>query len=482
MKNKSIARNFIMNSILNISVFIFPLITFPYASRMLNPEGMGKISFISSIVAYLLIIAQLGIPTYGIKLCAKVRDNKKELTKITHELLIINLIMSIMAYFLMFVALMVSVKLREEKKLLFIVSLSILFNTISVEWLYKGLEEYEYITKRSLLFKIISVVLMFIFIHNESDYIKYGAITVFASVGSGIMNFINLRKYIDLKYPGKYNLKKHINPIITFFSMAIAVTIYTNLDIVMLGFIKGDAEVGYYNAAVKMKILLSSVVASLGTVLLPRASYYLNNGNKELFFKITKKAMNFVFIIGVPIVVFFILDAEQGILLLAGEKYKSAILPMKIIMPTVLIIGITNIMGIQMLVPLEKEIYVLKSTCYGAVINIIINIILIPRYGALGASVGTLIAEIVVFIVLFIPFKKLFIEIFCKIEYFKIIISVICAALIVLIINLYIETYFLNLIIGGILFGLVYILCLIILKEGLTKDIIIDNVFNNIKK
>lgn len=472
MKEKSIIKNFIANSILNISAFIFPLITFPYVSRILNPIGMGKISFISSVVAYLLMIAQLGIPTYGIKMCAKVRNDRKKLTKLTHELLIINSIMSIIAYIILFIILVISTKLKQEQKLLFVISSSIFFNTISVEWLYKGMEEYGYITKRSLLFKVLSVILMFMFIHNEGDYIKYGAITVFSSIGSGIFNFINMRKYIDFRCSEKYNFKNHIKPIFTFFAMNIAITIYTNLDIVMLGIMKGDAEVAYYNAAVKIKLLLTSVVASLGTVLLPRSSYYLDNGNKSEFFMITQKALNFIFVIGVPIVIFFILDSEQGILLLAGESYRLSIVPMKIIMPTVLIIGLTNIMGFQMLVPLEKEKYVLKATCYGGLINIVLNLILIPKYASIGVSLATLASEIVVLIALFVSFKNIFFEMFSKIQYFKIITSALISSLVVLLVNSNIKSFIFSLIIGGLLFGLVYIACLIIFKESLTNDII----------
>lgn len=482
MNNKSIVKNFIMNSILNISSFIFPLITFPYVSRVLSPSGMGKVTFISSIVAYLLIIAQLGIPTYGVKMCAKVRDDREKLTKVTHELLIINIIMSIVSYIILIFIMILSLKIRSENKLLVIISSSIFFNTISVEWLYKGLEEYGYITKRSLFFKFVSVILMFIFVRNEMDYIIYGAITVVASAGSGVMNFINLRKYIDFKYIKRYNLKQHIKPIFIFFSMSVAITIYTNIDIVMLGFIKGDTEVGYYNAAVKIKMLLSSIIASLGTVLLPRASYYLNNGNRDSFFDITKKALNFVFIIGIPIVIFFICDAEQGIMLLSSEKYRLSIMPMKIIMPTVLIIGITNIMGIQMLVPLEKEKYVLKSTCYGAITNVLLNIILIPRYSSSGAAFATMIAELVVLWVMFINFKEMFLDIFKDIQYNKILISIIVPTIILLIVNKYIEKYFISLLVGGVFFFLIYIIILIILREKLVKDIIINKILSKKNK
>lgn len=165
----------------------------------------------------------------------------------------------------------------------------ILFNTIGVEWLYKGLEQYSYITVRSIVFKFIALLAMFLLVHEKEDYVIYGGITIFAAAGSNFLNFINLRKYIYLRPMGEYNFRQHIKPISVFFAMSIATTIYTNMDNVMLGFIKGTTENGYYDAAVKIKNILVSFVSSLGTVLLPRVSYYIETGEKEEFSRITKR-------------------------------------------------------------------------------------------------------------------------------------------------------------------------------------------------
>lgn len=273
-KQKSLKLNFIMNAILTMSSFIFPLITFPYVSRILLPEGTGKVSFATSLISYFAMFAQLGIPTYGIRACAKVRDNKEELTRTAQELVIINLVMSIVSYAALAIALIFVPRLRAERTLYAIVSLTIIFNVIGMEWLYKALEQYTYITIRSIVFKFVALVAMFAFVHQKADYVVYGAITLIAASGSSVFNLINAHKFIGMRPVGKYHFKRHFKPIAVFFAMSCATTIYTHLDTVMLGFMKTDADVGYYNAAVKIKTILVSIVTSLGVVLLPSILLY----------------------------------------------------------------------------------------------------------------------------------------------------------------------------------------------------------------
>ena len=278
-----------MNIILTMSSFIFPLITFPYVSRILLPVGTGKVSLATSIITYFSMFAQLGIPTYGIRVCAAARDDRKKLSKIAQELLIINLIMCVVSYIVLFGMIFSVSKMQEEKNLYIVLSFTIILTSIGMEWLYKALEQYTYITVRSVCFKFIALVAMFLLIHEQKDYVIYGGITIFAASASNVLNLINAHKYIDLKPVGNYDFKQHMKPILIFFAMSCATTIYTNLDTVMLGFMSTDADVGYYNAAVKIKVILVSVVTSLGTVLLPRASYYIQRGEVKEFHRITKK-------------------------------------------------------------------------------------------------------------------------------------------------------------------------------------------------
>ncbi len=424
-KQKSIKLNFIMNAILTMSNFIFPLITFPYVSRILLPVGTGKVSFATSLISYFSMFAQLGIPTYGVRACAKVRDDREALTRTAHELLFINLIMSAISYVALTIALITVPRLREDRLLYIIVSMTILLTSIGMEWLYKALEQYTYITIRSVIFKLIALIAMFLLIHQESDYVIYGGISIFAASVSNIFNFINVHRYIDMKPVGHYNLRQHIKPIMVFFGMSVATTIYTHMDTVMLGFMTTDEDVGYYNAATRIKSILVSIVTSLGTVLLPRASYYVEHKLMDDFKRITHKALDFVFLLASPLMLYFMLYATQGIYFLSGYAYTGSIVPMQIIMPTLLFIGLTNILGIQILVPLGREMMVLYSEIAGAVVNIIVNVMLIPRMASSGAAIGTVAAEFTVLVVQLWALRKEVGPTLLSISYWKIILGLV---------------------------------------------------------
>jgi len=470
-KQKSIKLNFIMNALLTMSSFIFPLITFPYVSRVLLPTGTGKVSFATSLISYFTMFSQLGIPTYGIRACARVRDNKNELTRTAHELLIINLIMAFISYVVLAFALLFVSRLHEDRLLYLIVSLSILLNAIGMEWLYKALEQYTYITTRSIIFKFIALIGMFALIHSPDDYIFYGFLSIFAASASNVFNFIYAHKFIGIKVVGKYDFKRHLKPIAVFFAMACATTIYTHLDTVMLGFMTSDEDVGYYNAAVKIKHILVSVVTSLGTVLLPRASYYIEHNKIEEFKRISQKALNFVFIVATPMMLYFILFAKQGILFLSGSNYEGSIVPMQIIMPTLLLIGITNILGLQILVPLGKEKVVLYSEIAGAVVDLILNVILIPKFTSAGAAIGTLAAELAVFVVQYVALKNQMGEAFKKIHYHRILLGLLLGTMLSIWIVQFKLSNFITLLISATLFFGAYGGFLLATKEPLVIEI-----------
>lgn len=461
-----------MNTILTMSSFIFPLITFPYVSRVLLPAGTGKVSMATSVITYFSMFAQLGIPTYGIRACAKVRDDRNELSKVAQELLLINIIMSIISYVVLFVLLFSVPKFRCEKELYVVLSFSIILTAIGMEWLYKALEQYTYITVRSVIFKFIALIGMFFLIHKQTDYIVYGGITIFAASASNILNLINAHKYIYLKPIGNYNFRRHLKPVLVFFAMSCATVIYTNLDTVMLGFMATDTDVGYYNAAVKIKGILVSIVTSLGTVLLPRVSYYIQRGEVKEFRRITRKALNFVLLMAMPLLIYFIYFAKEGIIFLSGNDYVGSIVPMQVIMPTLLLIGITNILGIQILVPTGREKIVLYSEIVGAIVDIIINALLIPAYASTGAAIGTLIAEFAVFVVQYRELKNEVYDAFKQIHFIKIMIALVLGSLASLWLKGLDWGNFVTLVISAILFFGVYGVTLLIFKEEMILEIL----------
>ena len=426
MKNqRSIGVNAGLNMIRTACQVIFPLITFPYISRVLGPAGNGKVAFATSVVYYFSIFAALGIPTYGIRKCAQCRDDKQKLAKTVHELLILGSILTVIAYIVLVICIFAIPKLRDNANIIFITSATLILTNVGVEWFYQAIEQYDYITIRNLLFKFISIILMFIFVKQPEDYVIYAGIQVIGTVGSN-----------------------------------------------MLGFMENSIQVGYYNAAVKMKNILTSVVSALGAVLLPRVSYYIEKGMYEEYRKTLNKSIKVVLLISLPLMLYCMIEARDVLLFLSGKQYLPALSAMVVIMPTILLIGISNVTGMQILVPLGLEKYTIISTVIGAIVDVILNSLLIPQYGAMGAAVGTLIAEVSVLIVQIYFLRKIkYVNIINK-DWIKIILATMIALIGMRVIDkiVFIDIVLLRLFYTSAIFFGIYILALIVLKEEIVQE------------
>lgn len=473
-KEKSIKLNFIMNAILAMSSVIVPLITFPYVSRVLMPEGTGRVSFAQSWVMYFNMVAQLGIPTYGIRACARVRDDKEKFSKTVHELLFISLFMALAAYLALVVSLYTIPRLFEDRTLYFVVSLMIIFNAIGMDWMYKALEKYSYITIRAIVFKFISLVVMFVFVRKPSDYVIYGLVIVIAGYASYICNFLYAHKFVAIKFLKNYDVLQHVKPVLIFFGVSCANTIYTNLDTVMLGFWSTDENVGYYHAAVRIKSILTGLVTALGGVLLPRVSYYIEKKMHDEFKAVSKKALEFVCFMGTALTIYFMWFAPECIYFLAGNSYSGSILPMRVIMPTLALVGTANITGVQMLIPLGKEKQVLYSEIVGVVVDVIANSLLIPRYNTVGAAIGTLIAELAVLIVQIWALGDLASGTLKKIPWWKLLISIIAASGLSVWIKLLNIPNFFSLCFSAILFFGGFAVVLLVTRESLAIEMMLQ--------
>lgn len=463
-----------MNFFLNASSFIFPLVTFPYISRVLLAEGNGKISFYSSVANYFLLIASLGIPTYGIRACAKVRDNSEELSKTVKEILTINEIMTILVIISYTISFFCVAKFQQEPELFILNGISIALNLFGMTWLFQALEQYDYITVRSLILKIISVSLMFLLVHSPADYKIQAGITIFSACGFNILNYFRARRYINLDYKISHlNLKRHLKPIFVLFAQSLAVSVYTNLDTVMLGFMKNDTEVGYYNAAIKLKYILLSLVSSLGQVLLPRMSYYVKNNMKEAFLNTMQKALNFTAELALPLSFYFVIFSYETMMFLAGKGYSGAIMAMQIITIAIIPNGLTGILGTQILTSIEKEKYVLVSVVIGAMSDFFLNLMLIPKLGASGAALATTICEFIVLIVQ-IYFCRTLLKNIWKGFYYKryIFFSTIAILVVLPIKNIGMSSYFGCLVITMCVFFSVYLACLVFSKDNIVLQLI----------
>ena len=483
MKIHSVKYNFIMNAILTVAGIIFPLITFPYISRVLLVEGRGKVAFATSVVTYFTMFASLGIPTYGVRACAIVRDNKEKLSKTVQELLIISGGTTLLTYIVFGISLFVIPEFAQERTLLLIVGLGIGLNTIGVQWLYNALEQYSYITTCSILFKVIGMILMFLLVKESSDYQIYGGVYVIASFGSYVLNFICLRKFVTFQKTGTYQFKQHLKHIMVFFAMSAGASIYLNLDVVMLRFLQSNEAVGYYNAGIKVKTVLVTCVTSLGTVLLPRLSYYIETADKKAFQLMVGKAFRFVFVAASAVTVYFSIFARESILLLSGEAFLPAVGPMMILMPTVLLIGLSNVTGIQILTPNGREREVMYSIWGGAILDFVLNLIVIPKFSANGAALSTLLAEGMVLLLQCWFLRDVLWSYIRQVQCWKIVIALAVASVMTIPVKIWIDSgVFVTLLVSAIVFFGGYAVVLLLLKEPFVSEILNSGIHAIVRK
>ena len=406
MPQKSLKKNAFYNFVKCFMNIIFPIISFPYASRILLPEGIGKVNFANSIIEYFLMLAGLGIGTYASREAAKIRDNKQLLNKFSREILVINLLSTIFSYILLAFAIFFIPKIAEHRLLIIVCSTKVLFTTAGVTWLFTAFEDYRYITLRSILFQVISLFLLFVFVHDQNDYYAYAAIGVFSNVGSNVLNFIYSRKYLNLFEKSKLQLKKHIKPILTFFGIASASKINNSLDAVMLGFMINNVSVGFYTAALKLSKMVIELITSIISSIMPRSSYYIENNRIDEYKKIVSKVCCLTFFFSIPAAAGLFMLCEPLIIVFSGKEYLPAAPAMKIL--SVGIVGwcANSFLNNLIITPQRKEKFSLAAQICAVVFNVIFNIIFIKRLEVFGAALATVIVEFILPLVVLIPSLK----------------------------------------------------------------------------
>lgn len=398
MENKSIARNTLIYTVRILSSMVFPLITFPYISRVLSPAGVGEYNFSVSIISYFSLLAALGISTYAVREGAKVRNNKNELEKLAQELFTINLTSTAVSYLVFLTILFFVPKFAECRELLLILSVALPLSTIGTEWVFSIYEDYFYITIRSISFQFISLILMFLLVRNQNDVNTYAMITVLANAGSNVFNYIKAEKYFKHKLALRRDVVNHLQPIFVLFASAIASQIYVNSDTTMLGFFKNNIDVGIYAAATKIYNIVRSLLTAFITVITPRLTYYYakRNENTEYENLFNKSLRGYVAVI-IPAGIGMLLISSQSILILSGKEYILASNALKILSIALIFSTSGSFIANAVLIITGQERRILLATSLGAIINVGLNLFFIPMYSYAGTALTTLISEILVF-------------------------------------------------------------------------------------
>lgn len=472
--SKSLKVNYLYNMLNTVTGLLFPLMAFPYASRIMLADGIGQVNFYQSIIQYISLLTCLGIPMYAVRKIASIRDNIAERNKVAAEIIILHAALSLLGYVVVALLVAFVAEIQVDIPLFLILSLTIFFTAIGCEWFYQGIEDFKYITIRGLIVKTVGLVLLFVFVRKKEDILWYAGYLVFGTLGGNIFNFIRLREFISWRsLPiGQLHPFVHMKPALHIFVLNLITSLYVNLNPVMLGFLSDNTSVGLFTAATKLSHVTLSLVSALGMVMLPRLSNLVSTGQKEKFDELSQKAITLVLALTLPLTSGLFITAKDLIPLFCGDSYAPAILTLQIISPIVMMIGISNVLGIQVLYPQGQENKVILCTGIGALSNLVLNILLIPRLAQDGAAISTVLAETAVTVSMIFIGKK-YIPIKWKNKVFLNYLAATCAMMIVVVFmsNLF-DSRLVNFMVSTLIGSLIYGLCLMAMKDPFTIDII----------
>ena len=395
----SVKFNAMMNILLTGSNALLGVILIPYVSRVLTVEGNGAVSFAQSTASWISVFCLLGIPIYGVRECAKVRDDPQVLTQTVKELLTLVTIFTVIGLSIFALGIIFIPQLHAQSSLMCIFMVNILLTSYGAEWFFQAIEQYAYITIRSLCFKAISILLIFLLVRHESDFVLYGALLALGTCLNNILNIIRLNRIVDLSTVKHVHLKHHIKPFLSFGGSLVASSMYLAFDSVLLGLLSnGTFEVGLYQLVSKIKVLLGNAVTAVGNAMIPRLTYYVEHKQFAKYYELLRKNILISLLFSTAICSYLLVYADQTILLLSSAKFIQATIPLQIISFVVLFASLNVFNGYMILTPLGKEAALAKANFVGVPVSIISNVILDSYLGAIGAAISILLTEFSVFL------------------------------------------------------------------------------------
>ena len=401
---KSLAKNSIYNIIYTIANILFPFVTSIYVSRILLPIGVGKVTSAQNIASYFVTIAALGLPSYGVREIAKVRENKCERNRLFTELLLLNIISTTLAVIGFFGLVFINAWFHGEWALYAACGLAVFFNYLNIDWMYKGLEEYGYITGRSLLIKGISFTALFLFVKTRQDYVAYALISSLATGGNYIFNIVYAKRFVKLDFSG-IKIQKHIKPVLLIACIIFFSSIYNKIDVTMLNILATNESVGFYSYAQKTVNIALTLASAVTAALLPRLSFYYDNDKKK-FYQLLDKGFQILCAMTLPLAVGMTLVAPQAVEFLYGEAFAPAALTIQLMCPLILIKGFGDLFCYQLVYSTKSEKIILPAAASASVINVITNAMLIPMLLQNGAVIASVLSELVTNTIQFVYMKK----------------------------------------------------------------------------
>ena len=393
--SNSVKKNFSYNLILTLCGYLFPFITYPYVSRVLGVQNIGICNFADSIINYFVLFSMLGVGSFGVREIARVKEDLERRSIVFTNLIFINLITTLFAIVVLSICIITVHKFQDYRSFLFVGVAKLLFNVFLIEWFYQGIQDFRYITIRSLIVRVLYVVSIFLFIKSPEDTFLYFVVTTSVTLFNASVNWYHSRQYIKIDRHS-IDWRIYVIPIITFGYYRIITSMYTTFNTVFLGFVSNDTEVGYFATASKLYVIIMSVLTAFTTVMVPKVSELLYTKQHERLQWIANQTLSVVTIISLPFIIFCQFCAPQIIRILAGPGYEGAIIPFRIVICLLLVIGFEQILIQQFLMASIKNKPILIVCTIGAVTGVGLNFLLTPSLFSAGSSIAWGVSEIMV--------------------------------------------------------------------------------------
>ena len=395
MSQPSIKKNFAYKSVLTLSTYLINFITFPYVARVLGVERIGLVNFVDNTVNYFLLFATMGVGLLGVREIAAVKEDKKRRDQVYSSMLALNLLFTLVSLGIYLLCISTIPKLCQYDELFYIGTAKILFTVFLVEWFFTGVENFRYITLRSILIKVLYIISVFLFVRDTSDYRLYFILTVGVVVLNALINQLYIRKFVRVRW-NNIQLFKYLKQNVTLGIYTLMSSMYLTFNVMYLGLVSDNTEVGYYTTAFKLYSVLLGFFTAFTSVMLPRMSSLLANGENARFQELVDRSCSVVATFCIPLILYGIILAPQIIYTLSGPEYEGAIFPMRIIMPAAFAVGMAQVLAIQILMPMKKDRVLLMASIIGAIVSLLINLLVVPYVASVGSAVVLLCSEMVV--------------------------------------------------------------------------------------
>lgn len=390
----SLRKNVIYNTILTCAGYVFPLITYPYVSRVLGVTNIGTCNFVDSIINYFSIFSMMGIGTIGVREIAACGNDIQKRNKVFSDLFWLNGLSTLLACIALAIVIISVKQINEYKELFCIGFIKLATNFLSIEWFFRGIENFKYITERSIIVKCIFVVAIFVFVRGKDDIIVYYFLSgLFITAINAFLNINYARKFVHLLRHG-ITFRPYIKPFFILGFYLILTSMYTTFNTAFLGFESGTKEVGYYTTAASLFSIILSFYSAFTTAMMPRMSSLLSTGKVAEFKEKLNTSNELLIAFAIPITIFGFIYAPEIIRIISGKGYEGAIIPMRIIMPLIFIVGYEQILVIQTLMPLKKDKEIFINSIIGAIVGVSLNFILVPKLKSTGSSIVWLCSEL----------------------------------------------------------------------------------------